>query len=59
MASKTDGIGMLEFRVVDTGIGIKNEDLSKLFKMFGKLNSTSDMNQNGVGLGLTISKRLT
>jgi len=52
-------MGMLEFKVVDTGIGIKEEDLNKLFKIFGKLTSTKDMNQNGVGLGLTISKRLT
>ena len=27
----------LEFSVADTGVGIKDEDKSKLFQMFGKL----------------------
>ena len=28
------------FRVMDTGIGIKQEDKDKLFKLFGKLEAT-------------------
>jgi len=32
--------GALEIIVEDTGIGIKREDLSKLFKLFGFLDST-------------------
>lgn len=40
----------------DTGIGIKNEDKSKLFKFFGKLSDPNKINKNGMGLGLTISK---
>jgi signal transduction histidine kinase len=31
---------MLDFSVIDTGIGIRKVDQVKLFKMFGKLNST-------------------
>ena len=46
------------FKVIDTGIGIKAGDCDKLFKMFGKLQSTMDMNQEGVGLGLMISNSL-
>jgi len=49
----------LEFRVIDTGIGIKDEDKFKLFRMFGKLEQANTrVNHEGVGLGLTISNTL-
>ena len=32
--------GMIEIIVKDTGVGIKKEDLSKLFKLFGFLDTT-------------------
>ena len=38
----------------DTGIGIKNEDKENLFKLFGKLEATAQINTSGIGLGLTI-----
>jgi signal transduction histidine kinase len=44
--------------VRDTGIGIKQEDLGKLFSMFGKLQRTASMNSEGIGLGLQICKQL-
>lgn len=47
---------IIEFKVIDTGIGIKQEDLSKLFQLFSKLEVRNGINQNGVGLGLTICK---
>jgi signal transduction histidine kinase len=50
---------LLEFKVIDTGIGIKEEDLDKLFKLFSKLTSKNGINDNGVGLGLTICKKLS
>ena len=37
--------------------GGKNE-LQKLFKLFGKLKSTNQMNTNGIGLGLCICKSI-
>ena len=43
----------------DTGIGIKEEDLLKLFQQFGKLSSSNEINKNGLGLGLTISKYIS
>ena len=46
----------LEVQVEDTGIGIKNEDKSKLFKLFGFLESSQEINSKGIGLGLYISK---
>jgi len=45
--------------VIDTGVGIKAEDQGKLFKLFGFLENTKEINANGIGLGLYISKRIT
>jgi two-component system sensor histidine kinase BarA len=39
-------------------MGIKREDKSKLFKLFGFVESTEDMNTRGIGLGLVISKKI-
>ena len=44
--------------VRDTGVGISSEDQLSLFKMFGKLKDTSQMNTSGVGLGLFICKQI-
>jgi len=44
--------------VRDTGIGIKNEDKSKIFKMLGKLDATATINTSGVGLGLSTCKKI-
>ena len=44
----------LVMHVIDTGVGISAEDLPKLFTRFGKLHRTSQMNNDGIGLGLTI-----
>jgi|TARA_B110000285_G_scaffold102070_1_gene116135 signal transduction histidine kinase len=49
---------MIEIQVVDQGIGIKNEDMDKLFKLFGFLNRTKEINTKGIGLGLHISKMI-
>ena len=47
---------MLEVSVSDSGVGIKVEDQDKLFRLFGKLDSTKSMNSTGIGLGLNICK---
>jgi K+-sensing histidine kinase KdpD len=44
--------------VCDSGIGIKNEDRMKIFQMFGKLEATAKINTTGVGLGLSICKKI-
>jgi len=46
--------GVLEIQVEDNGIGIRKEDLNKMFKLFGYLESTQDINPKGIGLGLHI-----
>lgn len=44
--------------MIDSGIGIKQEDKIKLFKLFGCLQNTRQMNTQGIGLGLVISDNI-
>jgi PAS domain S-box-containing protein len=48
----------LMFSVSDTGIGIKEEDISKLFNEFTQLDHSYTKKYQGTGLGLAISKRI-
>ena len=49
---------MLKVLVEDTGIGIKKEDMGKLFRSFQQLDSKRNRNVEGTGLGLAISEQL-
>lgn len=49
---------MLVLSVSDTGIGIKEEDLGKLFGSFSRLEEDKNRNIEGTGLGLNITMRL-
>ncbi|MCL4490876.1 MAG: ATP-binding protein [Nitrospirae bacterium] len=48
----------LKISVKDTGIGIKEDDLDKLFTAFGQLGDAKTKRHEGTGLGLTITKNL-
>ncbi|CDW85931.1 sensor kinase [Stylonychia lemnae] len=48
----------VNFIIKDSGVGMDKQQLSKLFTAFTKIMSNRDMNKDGVGLGLTISKNL-
>jgi len=59
MGSEISTLKVLEFQVIDSGLGIKEENMSQLFKLFGKVSEQSNVNKQGIGLGLTICKKLT
>ncbi len=54
----TDNKVMFKFEVSDTGSGIKEEDLNRLFVEFERVNTTKNRSIEGTGLGLAICKRL-
>jgi PAS domain S-box-containing protein len=49
---------LLEVRVADTGIGIRAEDLPRLFQDFVQLEAAASGRREGTGLGLSLTKRL-
>jgi PAS domain S-box-containing protein len=48
----------IQFVVRDNGLGIKPEELPLLFKPFRQASSGREMNNQGIGLGLAITKKL-
>ncbi len=57
LTSERDG-GEAVVRVRDTGIGIAPEMLPKIFDLFAQANRSLDRSQGGLGIGLTVAKRL-
>jgi len=55
---KTDKIVRFEFSICDTGIGVSEEKLPKLFSSFSQADKSTTRTHGGTGLGLSISKKL-
>lgn len=49
---------ILEIRVIDTGIGIRKEDMNKLFQPFQQIDMPLTKRFEGTGLGLYLTQKL-
>ena len=49
---------LLTFSIADTGMGIKHEDIQKIFMLFQQVDTKRNRNIEGTGLGLSISRQL-
>lgn len=54
----TDKNTIITFRIADTGIGIKNENIAHLFDSFSRFDEEKNKYIEGTGLGLAITKQL-
>ncbi len=53
-----EGLVQLKFVVKDTGIGVSQEDQSRIFEAFTQLDSSTTKEYQGTGLGLAISAQI-
>jgi PAS domain S-box-containing protein len=58
LRERTDETIRIEFSVSDTGIGMTQDQMGKLFKSFSQADSSTTRKYGGTGLGLSISSRL-
>jgi len=57
--SESDKKAELLFQVIDSGIGIPEDGLDRLFKSFSQVDASTTRKYGGTGLGLAISRKLT
>ncbi|MGB8400277.1 sensor histidine kinase [Bradyrhizobium sp.] len=55
---RSQGGDWIEIQVQDSGIGIAQSDIGRLFRNFGQVNSATSSKYGGTGLGLALSQKL-
>lgn len=56
--SAGEGLGRICLQVKDSGVGIKKEDMPRLFREFEQLGSGTARQHEGTGLGLALTKKI-
>ncbi|HEU0105636.1 MAG TPA: response regulator [Vicinamibacteria bacterium] len=56
--ARLEGAGRFRLEVADTGVGIRPEDLGRLFVEFQQLDASASKAHAGTGLGLALTKRI-
>lgn len=56
--ARTETTDRICFTIADTGPGLRDEDMERIFEEFEQADGTSTRTHGGAGLGLAISKRL-
>jgi CheY-like chemotaxis protein/HPt (histidine-containing phosphotransfer) domain-containing protein len=59
LESQTDSRATIRCEVRDTGIGIPEDRMNRLFKTFSQVDASTTRKYGGTGLGLAISKQIT
>ncbi|MDX1926113.1 MAG: ATP-binding protein [Pirellulaceae bacterium] len=55
---RSEGDAFIRFEVHDTGIGLDDEGIAKIFKPFTQANTSTTRKYGGTGLGLSICKKI-
>lgn len=53
-----DGVSLVKFKITDTGVGIPEEELEKIFAMYYQVDHPNHKSATGTGIGLAICQQM-